>query len=114
MRPTRNNRGKSHENGAIESSHGHFKRRLHQALLLRGSTDFEDVSSYQQLIEKVVASLNQRISDKFVIEKDYLQQLPNHPIADYEVVSARVTCHSTITVRCILYTVPSQLRSDSD
>ncbi len=46
MHPTRNNRGKSHENGAIESSPGHFKRRLHQALLLRGSKDLETVSSY--------------------------------------------------------------------
>ena len=109
MRPTRNNRGKSHENGSIESSHGHFKRRLHQALLLRGSTDFEDVSSYQQFIDKIAASLNQSISDKFVREKAHLQQLPTHQMADYEVVSVRVTCYSTITVRCILYTVPSQL-----
>ncbi len=109
MRPTRNNRGKSHENGAIESSHGHFKRRLHQALLLRGSTDFETVSSYQQFIDQVVASLNQRSSDKFIIEQAHLQKLPAYPVADYEIISVRVTCHSTITVRCILYTVPSQL-----
>ena len=109
MRPTRNNRGKSHENGAIESSHGHFKRRLHQALLLRGSTDFETVSSYQQFIDQVVASLNHRSSDKFMIEQAHLQQLPTYPVADYEIISVRVTCYSTITVRCILYTVPSQL-----
>ncbi len=41
MRPTRNNRGVSHENGAVESPHGHLKRRIRQALLLRGSADFE-------------------------------------------------------------------------
>ena len=109
MRPTRNNRGKSHENGAIESSHGHFKRRLHQALLLRGSTDFDNVSSYQQFIDQVVTSLNHRSSDKFVIEQAHLQKLPTYPVADYEIISVRVTCYSTITVRCILYTVPSQL-----
>ena len=45
MRPTRNNPGRSHENGSIESPHGHFKRRLHQALLLRGSSDFDSVES---------------------------------------------------------------------
>ena len=37
MRPTRNNRGVPHENGSIESAHGHLKRALDQALLLRGS-----------------------------------------------------------------------------
>ena len=26
MQPTRNNRGIAHENGAIESSHGHLKK----------------------------------------------------------------------------------------
>jgi hypothetical protein len=36
MTATRNNRGKGHENGSVESSHGHLKRRIEQALLLRG------------------------------------------------------------------------------
>lgn len=109
MRPTRNNRGRSHENGSIESPHGHFKRRLHQALLLRGSFDFDSVESYQQLIEGVIESLNQRCQEKFEQEQPHLQPLPTHRFADYELLSVRVTCHSTITVRCILYTVPSQL-----
>ena len=33
MKPTRNNRGVSHENGAIESPHGHLKRRIGQELM---------------------------------------------------------------------------------
>ncbi|WP_146134169.1 hypothetical protein [Chlorogloea sp. CCALA 695] len=41
MRPTRNNRGIAHENGSIESPQGYFKNRRHQALLLRGSCDFD-------------------------------------------------------------------------
>jgi hypothetical protein len=36
MTATRNNRGKGHENGSSESPHGHLKRRIEQALLLRG------------------------------------------------------------------------------
>ena len=43
MQPTRNNRGVAHENGAIESQHGHLKRVVAQALLLRGSTDFDSL-----------------------------------------------------------------------
>ena len=40
---TRNTPGLSHENGAIESPHGHLKRRICQALLLRGSDDFKSL-----------------------------------------------------------------------
>lgn len=109
MRPTRNNRGKSHENGSIESSHGHFKRRLHQALLLRNSCDFDSIESYQKFIEQVVERLNTLGEEKWQQERLSLQPLPAHQFPDYEVLSVRVTCHSTITVRCILYTVPSQL-----
>jgi len=35
MQPTRNNRGLAHENGSIESPHGHLKRAIEDALLLR-------------------------------------------------------------------------------
>ena len=109
MQPTRNNRGQSHENGSIESPHGHFKRRLHQALLLRGSFDFDSTESYQQFIESAIAKLNRQCQAQFEAERQHLQPLPMHTCADYEVLSVRVTCHSTITVRCVLYTVPSQL-----
>ena len=37
MEPTRNNRGVAHENGSIESPHGHLKQAIEDALLLRGS-----------------------------------------------------------------------------
>ncbi len=43
MEPTRNNRGVDHENGAIESPHGHLKNAIRDALLLRGTMDFEDL-----------------------------------------------------------------------
>lgn len=109
MQPTRNNRGRSHENGSIESPHGHFKRRLHQALLLRESFDFETVAAYQTCIDAVVEQLNTAYHDKLQQERPHLQPLPTYRYLDYEILSVKVTCHSTITVRCILYTVPSRL-----
>ena len=57
MEPTRNNRGVAHENGAIESRHGHLKARLEQALLLRGSRDFEDVEPEVRPPAKRLAAL---------------------------------------------------------
>jgi len=50
MQPTRNNTGIAHENGSIESPHGHLKNRIEQALLLRGSYDFDSLAEYQVLI----------------------------------------------------------------
>ena len=109
MNPTRNNRGKSPENGSIESSHGHFKNRLSQALLLRNSADFDSVESYQKFIDQVVEGLNRQCQSKFAQEKLCLKSLPKHKYADYEVITVKVTCFSSITMRCVLYTVPSQL-----
>ena len=40
MRATRINPGKGHENGAIESPHGHIKNTIRQSLIVRGSMSF--------------------------------------------------------------------------
>jgi hypothetical protein len=109
VQPTRNNRGIAHENGSIESSHGYFKRRLCQALYRRGSFDFESVAQYQAFIESVVGKLNAKCQQQFELERPTLQSLPHYRTADYEVLSSRVSAHSTINVRCILYSVPSRL-----
>lgn len=109
LQPTRNNTGVAHENGAIESSHGHLKNRIEQAIYLRGSADFASVAEYQALIDSVSAQLNRLCQAKFEKEKSYLQPLPKYRLADYEVLSVRVSRRSTISVRRILYTVPSRL-----
>jgi hypothetical protein len=45
MTPTRNNAGIAHENGSSEGAHGHLKRAIEDALLLRGSRDFDDLAA---------------------------------------------------------------------
>lgn len=108
MTPTRNNPGVSHENGAIEASHGSFKRRLSQHLKLRGSTDFSSVRFYQDFIDHVVERLNRRCRQRFIEEQKHLQPLPQHHFVDYQEVSVRVTRSATIEVRRVLYSVPSR------
>ena len=51
---SRNNLGVAHENGRGESPHGHLKRRIEQALLLRGSSDFESLAEYQAFPAEVL------------------------------------------------------------
>jgi len=109
MQPTRNNTGIAHENGAIESPHGHLKNRIKQALLLRGSCDFDSIAEYQALINRAIAKLNELHTAKIEEEKQFLQPLPKYRVPDYEILTATVSCRSTIDVRCVLYTVPARL-----
>ena len=108
---TRNNRGVAHENGAIEGPHRHWKHRLEQQLLQRGSRDFATETDYRQLVAQVSASLNNRaeVEGKLAIERLHLRPLPVQRFADYEPVVARVRSTSTIEVRSITYSVPSRL-----
>lgn len=109
MQATRNNRGKGHENGSVEAAHGHLKRRLEQALLLRGSYNFESIDDYQNFIDTVVQRHNNRHQPQLYIERSYLKGLPAHRTIDFSQATARVTTSSTITVKKVMYSVPSRL-----
>lgn len=109
MTATRNNRGKGHENGSVEAAHGHLKRRLEQALLLRGSYDFESIEEYQNFIDVIVQKHNNRHRAQFYIERPHLQDLPERRTIDFTETIARVTSSSIISVKKVMYTVPSRL-----
>jgi hypothetical protein len=108
---TRNNRGVAHENGAIEGPHRHWKHRLEQQLLQRGSRDFQMEEAYRQLVSRVSEGLNGRASvrEKLSIERLALAPLPVDRFADYEPLVARVRATGTIQVRQVTYSVPSRL-----
>ena len=48
----------SHENGDSESSHGHFKTAVDQALQLRGSRDFASRDDYQAFLRQMLDKRN--------------------------------------------------------
>src|SRR5260370_10641621 len=60
MTPTRNNPGVSHENCSIESAHGHLKRALADALLLRASRDFDDLAAWRGLVRPIFCHADSR------------------------------------------------------
>jgi hypothetical protein len=82
---------------------------IEQAIYLRGSADFASLDEYRTLIESAIEGLNRQCQQKFEQEKQHLQPLPKYRVADYELLTARVSSRSTIEVRCVLYTVPSRL-----
>lgn len=109
MEPTRNNRGIAHENGGIESAHGHLKAAVRDALLLRGSCDFDDLAAYRCFIDEIVAAKNRRNATRIDAERAALQPLPDRRTSDYEEIIVTVTSTSSFTLRKVFYTVPSRL-----
>jgi len=112
MTPTRNNRGVSHENGAVESPHGHIKKRIRQALLLRESCDFGSINDYRQWLDSLVQRFNRRCGGALEIERGKLLDLPVHRTTDYSEQVVKVTTSSTIEVKRIIYTVPARLAGE--
>jgi hypothetical protein len=109
MAGTRNNRGLSHENGSVESSHRYLKQAIEQALLLRGHRDFTDRAAYEGFVREAVMRRNRRNAAAFRIEREQLQDLPERRTTDFVEEEARVTRCGTFTVRAILYSAPSRL-----
>jgi transposase InsO family protein len=109
MTPTRNNLGVAHENGSIESSHGHLKKVLTDELLLRGSRDFADLAAYRRFVDEVIGRRNARNRKRIEIERTALKPLPGRRTTDYEEAYVFVTSNGGFLLRRVFYTVPSQL-----
>lgn len=109
MVASRNNRGVAHENGGIESPHGHLKRALEDALLLRGSRDFADLAAWRRFIDEVVGQQNARRAKAVAVERAALKPLPPDRTRDFERTIVCVTSSGGFTLRKVFYTVPSRL-----
>jgi hypothetical protein len=109
MTPTRNNRGVAHENGSVEGPHGHLKRALEQALLLRGSSDFADLDEYSRFVDEIVGRANAGRRKPLEIERSKLQPLPPRRTDDFEEELVTVTRSSGFLLRHVFYSVPSRL-----
>lgn len=97
------------ENGTCETMNGHFKRRLEQHLLLRGSRDFESENDYDRFVLVVLEKANGlrtvRLSEELAQMREHLA--PELP--DYTETMVRVNNNSTIRVCKRVYSVPSKL-----
>jgi transposase InsO family protein len=109
IRASRNNRGESHENGAIESRQGSLKRALDQALLLRGTREFDDVATYSRFVAEIVGRLNARCARAWEVERASLRPLPQRRTRDFEELDARVSKYGLFRAKSGLYSVPSRL-----
>jgi hypothetical protein len=81
---TRNNAGLTHENGSIESAHGHLKQALEDALLLRGARDFPELDAYRAFVDAIVGRRNANLAKPIALEKEALAPLPKRRTTDFE------------------------------
>ncbi len=110
MTPTRNNKGCiAHENGTIESSHGHLKSAIRDALLMRGSKDFDDLGAYRAFVDEIVSRHNAIHGKRIDAERAHLQELPDRSTTDFEEVIVNVSRTGGFTLRKVFYAVPSRL-----
>ena len=92
-----------------EQAHYRLKDALDQALMLRGSRDFDSAESYTGFVRKVVERRNRLVQGKLEQERPLLQCLPPAPVPEYVNHQARVRKWSTIQAAGRTYTVPSRL-----
>ena len=109
LRSTLINAGESHENGVTEQAHYRLKDALDQALMLRGSRDFDSAGEYAGFVRKAVDRRDRLVKEKLEQERVHLHLLLPAPVPGYVNYLARVRKWSTIQAAGRTYTVPSRL-----
>lgn len=97
------------ENGDVESGKGHWKRRLNQHLLLRGSREFpsqgDDEGFLGQALDKAKARRAKAVAQELAV----MQALPPPRLSEDQEVYGPVAQYSTIRVKKVGYSVPARL-----
>jgi len=105
--------GKGNENGDVEASHGHFKNAVDQALLLRGSRDFDSREEYERFLQSEVrqprnAGRQQRLQEELPL----LRPLPKQRLESCKRLEVTVDSGSLIHVNENTYSVNSRLMGE--
>jgi hypothetical protein len=99
----------AHENGDVEQRHFRIKKAVRQALIIRGSNDFDSVEEYQGFLKETFQRQNAVRMQKFREEAAKLRRLPTKRLDDCREVRSRVSDGSTIVLDRNVYSVDSRL-----
>lgn len=99
----------AHENGDVESSHGHFKTAVDQALMMRGSRDFEELRDYVAFLDNLADSRNAGRQKRLAEELAVMRNLPARRLESFRQVTPLVNNGSLIQVLSNTYSVHSRL-----
>lgn len=109
LKAQRTQAGHGNENGDAEQRHHRLKQAIEQALLLRGSRDFDSRETYEQFLTALLTQLNAGRRERFLQEKKRLAPLPAKRLEALRTLDARVGPASTVYLLCNVYSVPSRL-----
>jgi len=109
MTPRTTEVGAKEQNGDVESGHRALKRRLEQALLVRGNRDFESVDAWQAFVDNVERKANAGRGPRVAEELQVMRELDVGKLPEYVEEYPQVSEWSTIRVKKCAYSVPSRL-----
>ena len=109
MKPRTTEVGAKEQNGDVEASNGATKRALEQALLVRGSRDFETKEAWQLFVDETVRKRNGKRGDRFQTELLAMRELKVAKLTEFTEQEVRVNEWSTVRVKECAYSVPSRL-----
>jgi len=97
------------ENGDVEQRHHRFKRAVDQALMLRGSRDFESREAYESFLRNLFNQLNAGRRERLANEFKHMRALPSSRLGAFKKLQCKVGQGSTINVERNIYSVNSRL-----
>lgn len=101
--------GAKEQNGDVEASNGALKRRLEQALLVRGHRDFDSVDAWQGFVDTVVRKANAHRGKRVREDFDAMRELAVAKLPEHVEHEVKVSDWSTVRIKHCAYSVPSRL-----
>ena len=100
---------KANENGDVEQRHHRFKRAVDQALMLRGSREFDSREAYEAFLQGLFEQLNAGRKERLSEELAVLRELPATRYDACKKLPCKVGQGSTINADRNVYSVPARL-----
>lgn len=113
MQPRTTAVGAKEQNGDVEASNGALKRRLKQALLVRGSSDFDSPAAWEAFVHGVLRKANEARGTRVRKELAVMRLVDVKKLPEFSEEEVRVSDWSTIRVKKRSYSVPSRLIGES-
>jgi hypothetical protein len=110
MKPRTTAVGAKEQNGDVEAANGAFKRRLEQALLIRGSRDFDSAEAWQEFVDRVARKANANRKIRVAQDLAAMRELVVSKLPEYVEERVKVSEWSTVRVKHCAYSVPSRLK----
>lgn len=109
MTPRTTEVGAKEQNGDVEAANGALKRALEQALLVRGSRDFETPDAWQAFVDEVQRKANRSRGRRVAEDLAAMRELTVARLPEFVEQDVRVSEWSTVRVKHCSYSVPSRL-----